>query len=115
MAKDKGMSVGNTDMLVLSLINEGDMYGYQIIDELVNRSNHTFDLKTGTLYPLLHLLEQKKYVTSYDTETAKGKVRKYYRITDDGRKYLLLKQKEWEEYANAVNRIMSGGMLCAEI
>ena len=115
MGKEKGMSRGNTDMLVLSLINEMDMYGYQIIDELVKRSNHTFDLKTGTLYPLLHLLEQKKYVKSYEAEASTGKIRKYYQITDAGRKYLLLKQREWEEYANAVNRVITGGVLLAGI
>ena len=113
MTKDKGLSVGNTDMLILSLINECDMYGYQIIETLAQRSNHAFDLKTGTLYPLLHLLEQKKYLTSYEAATTTGKARKYYRITEDGRKYLGQRQKEWTEYAAAVQRIMAGGMLLA--
>ena len=116
MAMNHGIkAVGNTDMLVLSLINEEDMYGYQIIEELVKRSNHTFDLKTGTLYPLLHLLEQKKYVTSYEAETAAGKIRKYYQITPDGRRYLLQKQEEWTKYSDAVNRVMSGGVRFAAI
>ena len=116
MAMNQGIkAVGNTDMLVLSLINEKDMYGYQIIDELVKRSNHTFDLKTGTLYPLLHLLEQKKYVISYEAEAATGKTRKYYRITPDGRRYLLQKQEEWTKYSDAVNRVMSGGVCFAAI
>lgn len=108
--REKSLAVGNTDMLVLSLINEKDMYGYQIIDELVKRSNHTFDLKTGTLYPLLHLLEQKKYVISYEGKAATGKTRKYYQITPDGRRYLLQKQEEWAKYSDAVNRVMSGGI-----
>lgn len=116
MARDQGIkAVGNTDMLVLSLINEEDMYGYQIIDELVKRSNHTFDLKTGTLYPLLHLLEQKKYVTSYEAEAVTGKVRKYYQITPEGRRYLLHKQEEWANYSDAVNRVMAGGVSFATI
>ena len=116
MAMNQGIkAVGNTDMLVLSLINEKDMYGYQIIDELVKRSDHTFDLKTGTLYPLLHLLEQKKYVISYEAEAATGKTRKYYQITSDGRRYLLQKQEEWTKYSDAVNRVMSGGVCFAAI
>lgn len=113
--REKGLAVGNTDMLVLSLINEEDMYGYQIIDELVKRSNHTFDLKTGTLYPLLHLLEQKKFVISYEAEAAAGKTRKYYQITPDGRRYLLQKQEEWTKYSDAVNRVMWGGVRFAAI
>ncbi|NMP37984.1 MAG: PadR family transcriptional regulator [Clostridiales bacterium] len=115
MATDKNMSSGNTDMLVLSLIEEKDMYGYQIIDELVRRSDHTFELKTGTLYPLLHLLEQKQYLESYDGEVISGKVRKYYRITHNGRQYLQKKRAEWEKYSSAVNRVMSGGALLAGV
>ena len=47
---------GNTEMLILKLLQEQDMYGYQMIEELSRRSNKTFELKAGTLYPLLHLL-----------------------------------------------------------
>ena len=62
-------------MLVLNLLAEENMYGYQIIEELARQSNRTFELKAGTLYPLLHLLEQKNYLESYDGETVAGKTR----------------------------------------
>ncbi len=114
MKKDTSISSSNTDMLVLNLIDEKDMYGYQIIDELVRRSDHTFELKTGTLYPLLHLLEQKKYLESYDAEPIAGKTRKYYRITADGKKYLYEKTAEWERYSKAVNSVLTNRLLLAK-
>ena len=54
MAIDKSLLSGSTTMLVLKLLDGQDMYGYQMIEELAKRSDHTFELKAGTLYPLLH-------------------------------------------------------------
>lgn len=115
MAIDKSLISGNTDMLVLRLLKDKDMYGYQIIEELARQSNRTFELKAGTLYPLLHLLEQKNCLESYDGETVAGKTRKYYKITDDGRKYLAARQADWENYTLAVNNVLSGGALLAGV
>ena len=56
MSIDRKLMMGNTDMLLLKLLAQEDMYGYQIIEELRKRSNHVFDMKAGTLYPLLHQL-----------------------------------------------------------
>ncbi|MBR2923295.1 MAG: helix-turn-helix transcriptional regulator [Clostridia bacterium] len=115
MAIDKSLISGNTDMLVLRLLKDRNMYGYQIIEELARQSNRTFELKAGTLYPLLHLLEQKNYLESYDGETVAGKTRKYYKITDSGCKYLELRQADWESYTLAVNNVLSGGVLLAGV
>ena len=65
MGIDKGWMAGSTAMLLLRLLEERDRYGYQMIEELRRRSDHTFDLKAGTLYPLLHGLEEKGWITSY--------------------------------------------------
>ena len=59
MAVDKSLLAGSTTMLVLKLLDGQDMYGYQMIEELARRSERAFALKTGTLYPLLHSLEDK--------------------------------------------------------
>lgn len=115
MATDKALISGNTDMLILKLLEKRDMYGYQMIEELARRSDRTFELKAGTLYPLLHLLEQKQYLESYDGEIVAGKTRKYYKITDDGRKFLAARQAEWETYSAAIRKIMSGDDLLAEV
>lgn len=108
MAIDKSLISGNTDMLILKLLEKQDMYGYQMIEELAKQSDHTFELKAGTLYPLLHLLEQKQYLVSYDGETVAGKTRKYYRITDEGKRFLVVRLSEWESYSAAVNKVCRG-------
>lgn len=102
---DKMLLAGSGGLLILRLLSEGDMYGYQITSELARRSDNTFSLKAGTLYPLLHSLEEKGYVSSYESEV-NGKTRKYYRLTSIGRNGLSEKLVEWERYVSAVNGIL---------
>lgn len=108
MAADRNQMSGNTAMLLLQLLSEKDMYGYEMIDTLAKRSNNIFELKVGTLYPLLHSLMQSGYLSGYDRE-ANGKLRKYYQITPGGRKYLERLVEEWNTYVNAVG-VMIGGV-----
>ena len=76
MAVDKTLVSGSVTMLLLKLLSKKDMYGYEMISTLREKSNHVFDLKAGSLYPLLHNMEEKNMVTSYEKEVL-GKVRKY--------------------------------------
>jgi len=109
MATEKNMLSGNTTMLVLRLLESQDMYGYQIIEELAKKSQDVFRLKTGTLYPILHGLENDGMVTSYDTNAGNLRIRKYYRLTNKGKGLLEKKQSEWTAYSKAVSSIMDGG------
>lgn len=104
---DKSLISGSTTLLLLQLLSEKDMYGYEMIETLRNRSQNVFELKAGTLYPLLHGLEGKNYLESYERE-AGGKTRKYYKITKAGNKCLEEKKKEWETYTGAVGRVLGG-------
>lgn len=113
MAKDKSALSGNTTMLILKLLESEDMYGYQIIDTLAQKSDNTFSLKTGTLYPILHKLENDGFVTSYDEQADQARVRRYYKLTPKGKKHLLERQSEWKSYRDAVNKIMEGGLCYA--
>jgi PadR family transcriptional regulator PadR len=108
MAVDKSLLTGSTTMLILKLLDEADMYGYQMIEELSKKSNKVFELKAGTLYPLLHTLEQKGMVISYDKAADSGRMRKYYSITKVGRRHLNDKKKEWKAYTDAVNDVLGG-------
>lgn len=108
MAQDRSTTPGGTGMLLLSLLNKRDMYGYEMIEELRTRSNQVFDLKAGTLYPLLHTLEEQGFVTSYDESAGESRVRRYYALTFDGRDALAKKQLEWEGYVDAVNGVLGG-------
>ena len=110
---DKKMMAMSTSMLILKLLEEEDMYGYQMIRKLEERSNQVFSLKEGTLYPILHGLEQEEAVESYEKCAETGRMRKYYHLTEKGEKLLLKKQKEWEVYEKAVHDVMGGGMAFA--
>lgn len=105
MAVEKSISSGSTPMLLLKLLTEKDMYGYEIIETLKNRSNNVFEMKAGTLYPLLHTLEEKHLLCVYEKEVS-GKVRKYYSITKEGKKVLEQKTNEWRKFSEAVIHIL---------
>ena len=92
MAVDKSLISGSTTLLILSLLEEKDMYGYEMIDTLKGKSNNVFELKAGTLYPLLHSMEEKGWLTVYEQE-AGGKMRKYYRIPEMGKSSIRQKRK----------------------
>lgn len=103
---EKSLMSGNMTMLILKLLSEKDMYGYEMIDTLRKKSQNVFELKAGTLYPLLHGLEDKNLLTVYEKECL-GKVRKYYSITNSGRKLLEKKTEEWKEYTTAVTNVLA--------
>lgn len=115
MSIDKNLITGSTTMLILKLLENKDMYGYEMIEELLKKSNDTFSLKAGTLYPLLHRLEGKEMLESYEQNTDSGRVRKYYSITKKGKGMLTEKQKEWESYVAAINQVLEGGANIARI
>lgn len=110
MKIDKSLVSGSSAMLVLSLLREQDMYGYQITDELSKRSENVFEMKSGTLYPLLHSLEQKGFITAYEVMEG-GRSRRYYSITESGKRALSEKQEEWNSFSAAVNNVMGGALI----
>lgn len=106
MAIEKSLVQGSLSMLIMRLLDEKDMYGYEMIETLRGRSNDVFELKAGSLYPLLHSLEDKNFVTSYEDDST-GKTRKYYHLTKEGKKQLTAKKEEWQQYASAVANVLS--------
>ncbi len=112
MKINKELMKGSTSILILSLLENEDMYGYQISQSLKEKSEKVFELKEGTLYPMLHGLENENAVQSYWFDADNGKRRKYYKITSDGRKLLSHKKAEWQLYTKAVNSVIGGA--CVE-
>jgi len=108
MGINKELMKGSTSILILSLLENEDMYGYQISQSLKEMSEKVFELKEGTLYPMLHGLENENAVRSYWLDADNGKRRKYYKITPDGRKLLSRKKAEWRLYTKAVNSVIGG-------
>ena len=106
MAVDKSLISGNTTMLILRLLEGKDMYGYEMIETLQEKSQNVFQLKAGTLYPLLHSLEENGYVSSYENSISQ-KARKYYSLKKNGKNFLSQKKEEWKEYSSAVANILT--------
>lgn len=111
MTVSRSFVSGSTSMLLLRLLSEKDMYGYEMIDTLSKRSNNIFELKVGTLYPLLHSLVKGGYLRSFE-EPVNGKLRKYYQITDSGRNYLEKLIEEWTVHADAVDLMIGRRARC---
>ncbi|WP_407271668.1 PadR family transcriptional regulator [Radiobacillus sp. PE A8.2] len=103
---DRELVKGSTSLLVLQLLNDRDMYGYELVKEMDKRSNHNFQVKEGTLYPALHKLEKQEYIEFYWQQQEKGPARKYYRITDEGKKILGEKTSEWHRYVQVMNNLI---------
>jgi len=96
---------GSLELMVLSDLSRGERYGYQILTSLRERSDGRIDLKAGTLYPILHKLEREKCVRCrWDDST--GRDRKFYALTDAGRKRLADDAREWLDYAACVRQFL---------
>lgn len=106
MKIDKSLLSGSTALLVLSLLRESDKYGYQIITDLTLRSEQVFELKEGTLYPILHALEKDGALRSYEKEAPSGRMRRYYTITPRGCRLLAEKKEQWGYFARAVELVV---------
>lgn len=104
---DKEMMKGSIDLLLLSLIAQRDAYGYEMTKALKQLSDGAYEMSEGTLYPALKRLERKQWVRSYWSETAAGR-RKYYQMTDSGRKELEIKRRNFELIQNLVKRSSEG-------
>lgn len=98
---------GSTNMLVLSLLEDENMYGYQMIRKLSEKSKNVFEFQEGTLYPILHNLEEKNLISSY-WDTTGAKKRKYYTITKEGKKHLKDMKEEWNIFSAGVNQVVGG-------
>ena len=103
---EKNGLAGSTSLLVLSLLRDGDKYGYEMIAQLALRSEGAFELKEGTLYPVLHQLEREGSLESYSAQAPSGRTRKYYHLTQKGLKVLEAQEQEFQRVAGAVEQVL---------
>jgi DNA-binding PadR family transcriptional regulator len=106
MAYDREFLTGTVTVLILSLLGERPMYGYEILAEAARRSADAFEMKEGTLYPALHQMERSGLLTSEWREGATGRARKYYALTAKGRRYATSKRRQWEAITAAMRAIL---------
>jgi len=106
MAQRQELMKGNIDSLLLCLLAQRRMYGYQIIKELEGRSQGYFKFKEGTLYPALHRLEATGLIQGKWQVLPTGRQRKYYHVTDKGHSILVEKKAQWLDFLTAVSLII---------
>lgn len=97
---------GVSGILILKLLEEGELYGYQIIKRLEQRSNNVFSYPAGSLYPVLYRMEKDGLITRSEHEDENEKRRGYYALTAKGRKQLAAELTEWKRFAAGVEGIL---------
>ncbi len=96
---------GSTEVIILTLLAERPMYGYEMVQELERRSNGYFELKEGLLYPTLHRMQQSGWLSS-NWQAVDGRRRKYYALTSSGRERLGEQAQEWNLFLNKLEAFL---------
>lgn len=105
MSRNNSLYSGDMTMLILKLLQKKDMYGYEMTETLKSSSNNMFELKAGTLYPLLHTLVKQQCLNCYEKEV-NGKLRKYYSLTLQGKKLLQDNTSTWKKYVKTMASVL---------
>jgi PadR family transcriptional regulator PadR len=100
MAPGRDLRKGSVEILLLTLLQEEPMYGYQLAKELRHRSRGYFEFKEGTLYPALHRMEGRGWLRAEWQVVEEGPSRKYYHLTASGREELKRARQEWTTFAD---------------
>ena len=91
------------DACVLAIVGQEDVYGYT----LTQRVKEIVDISESTLYPVLRRLQKENYLVAYD-QPYQGRNRRYYKITEDGKKQLVFYKEEWEVYKSKIDVLLGG-------
>lgn len=89
---------------VLSVLSKGDTYGYVLTQSM----KQVLDISESTLYPVLRRLQKNEYLRTYD-QPYQGRKRRYYSVTDKGKEQFEIYKKEWKEYKEQIDSLLSGG------
>jgi len=96
---------GHLDLLILSVLQQGEAHGYEVIAELRRRSEGEFDLPEGTVYPALHRLEREGLLSS-DWATLDGRRRRVYRLTAPGVDALAERSRQWRRFSAGMSNVL---------
>jgi DNA-binding PadR family transcriptional regulator len=105
MAVSKDLVAASATPLILSILAEGDSYGYAIIKRVRELSGGKMEWTDGMLYPVLHRLEKQGLVESYTEPSETGRTRKYYRLRKDGSKALAEHKSQWTLVHNTLQQL----------
>ena len=102
------MLKGHLDMIVLAALAAGPAHGYAVIEEVKRRSGQRFDLPEGTVYPVLHRLEQAGLLSSRWVTADNGRRRRVYALTKRGASALEGQRETWEQFSVAIDSLLGG-------
>jgi len=102
------MLKGHLDMIVLAALAAGPAHGYAVIEEVKRRSGQRFDLPEGTVYPVLHRLEQAGLLVSRWVTAESGRRRRIYALTKRGGSALAGQREVWEQFSAAIDGLLGG-------
>ncbi|MBQ6473725.1 MAG: PadR family transcriptional regulator [Victivallales bacterium] len=105
MSESKELMHGSVEVVILRLLSEHDMYGYEMIKTVNERSNGYFQWREGSLYPCLHKLESDALVKSYSRES-NGKTRRYYTLTSLGREAAKARTASTREFCAMLSMLL---------
>ena len=106
MEIDRELLKGSISLLLLNLLSQREMYGFEIFQEASRRSAKAFEFKEGTLYPALHQLEKRGLLKSQWRTGDTGRERKYYSLTAKGRKAASDYEKQWHKLTGAIKAVL---------
>ena len=107
MKLDKELVAASSVPLILSILAEGESYGYAIIQRVRELSDGKIEWTDGMLYPVLHWLEDQDYVRSAWRKAESGRKRKYYSLKPGGKQALRQQQEQWRTVNNTLNQLWS--------
>jgi len=105
MRVERELMRGAGPVAVLRLLEQREMYGYELAEALASQTDGVLDMGQPTLYPLLYNLERKKFIRSAWREAESGRKRKYYGLTKKGTAWLRSQQKQWESLMTAMSNL----------
>lgn len=101
---------GNTDTIILAILNRRDSYGYEIMKTIIEGGKGLFSIKDATVYTAFKRMEKNQLITSYWGDGDGGARRKYYRISDRGKEVYAQKVEEWNEIQVVLNNLIGGNV-----
>jgi PadR family transcriptional regulator PadR len=109
-AKNGEMLQGTLDMLVLRTLVMGDAHGHTIAKVIESTSEDVLEVEQGSLYPALHRLEDREWVSSYWGTSENNRKARFYRLTAAGRKRLNVETSRWKQMARAIGLVLGDGL-----
>ena len=102
----KNLTAASTKPIILGILKQGKSYGYLIITKIKEISGGKLEWSDGMLYPVLHRLEKDEFIRSEWILSEGSRPRKYYEITEKGKKELLIEKEQWVRVNSIVNEVL---------